>query len=168
MKHLQLTVVRVRLHPNGLSLAASRPGGLSYGDIACIETGRLGIERRYQIASAAPIAEFAEIDALPHSQIQAMVGNWNGHGESDKRRFNMRGHIVIAFYRVPIKGFALLNEPVETVSEVFPHRRIGVFVDGESCRRMLDKQVQDAIFRQFTDGFQDFIGDEMKPARVFG
>ena len=32
-------------------------------------TGRLGIERRYQIASAAPIAEFAEIDALPHSQI---------------------------------------------------------------------------------------------------
>ena len=63
----------------------------------------------------------------------------------------MRRHIVIAFYRMPIKGFALLDEPVETIGEVFPHRRIGVFVDGESCRRMFDKQVQDAIFRQFTE-----------------
>ena len=90
----------------------------------------LRIERRYQIASAAPIAKFAEIDSLPHAESQAVIGNRNGHGEPDKRRFDMRGHIVIAFYRVPIERFALLDEPVETIGEVFPHRRIGVFVDG--------------------------------------
>ena len=79
------------------------------------------------------ISEFTQVYTLPDAQIKTVVGNWHGDSETDKRRFDMRWHIVIAFYCVFIERFALLNELIEAVSEVFADRWIVVFIDGQSC-----------------------------------
>ena len=59
-----------------------------------------------------------------------MVGNWDGDGKTYERGFDMRWHIVIAFYRVLIERFTFLDKPVEAIRKIFPDCRIIVFING--------------------------------------
>ena len=77
-------------------------------------------------------------------------------------------HIVIAFYCVFIEGFAFLDELIETIGEILSDGWICVFVDSQSRRSVLDEQVQDTFFRQFTERFRNFICNEVETAPVFG
>ena len=99
------------------------------------------------MAASTTVAEFAQVYALPHAQIEPMVRNRDGDGKTDKRRFDMRRHVVITFYGMFIEGFPFLDETVKTVGKIFTDRRVVVFVKSQSRRGVLDEQVQDTCFR---------------------
>lgn len=97
-----------------------------------------------------------------------MVPNRDGDGKTDKRRFDMRRHVVITFYGMFIEGFPFLDETVKAVGKIFTDRRVVVFVKSQSRRSVLDEQVQDTCFRQFAERFHNFICNEVETARIFG
>ena len=61
----------------------------------------LAVNCSYQPAGAAVIAEFAQVNALPGTQVEPAVGNGNTYGRADQSGFDMGGHIIRAFNGVP-------------------------------------------------------------------
>ena len=61
---------------------------------------------------------------------------------------------------------AFRSEVIEGAFQVGRHVGIGVFVDRQRSRRMLDEHMQQANFdrSQFRQCFKDAIGDELKAA----
>ena len=78
------------------------------------------------------IAKFAEVDALPRAEIEAMAGDGDGKRRADDRGLGMGRHVVVSFHRVQIIRLTLLHQAVEYAFHVDTHVGVGIFIDGES------------------------------------
>ncbi|MNN47332.1 hypothetical protein D3C81_1617490 [compost metagenome] len=79
----------------------------------------------------------------------------------------MRGQIVRPFIIMFIVAFTLRHQPIEESLEIPTHRRVGIFVDRQGSRGVLQPEVQqtDAVAPQFRQRRKDFIRDQMEATR---
>ena len=85
------------------------------------------------MASAAVVAKFAEVNALPSSEVKTPVGDRNRERHAEERGFCVSGHIVETFEGVVVVWFAFGNESVHDFRQVGAHVRVGVFVDAQGA-----------------------------------
>lgn len=78
----------------------------------------------------------------------------------------MRRHIVVAFVIMFVVSRPFGHEAVEMAFQVLPDGRVGIFIDSQGCRSMLDEQMQQAALNRVNDWQrdEDFIGNQMKTA----
>jgi len=55
----------------------------------------------------------------------------------------MGRHIVGAFGGMPVTSVILRNKPLEKIRQIQHHVRIGIFLNHQRCRCVLDKQCQE-------------------------
>ena len=79
------------------------------------------------------IAELAEIDSLPGSQIQAAIGDGNRQADSEQRAFGMSRHVIKAFHRVSVVWLSLLDHVIQDRIHIRPDIRIKILVDVQSA-----------------------------------
>ncbi len=82
------------------------------------------------------------INTLPCSKQHSMVLDRNRELRLRQSRSDMRGHIVGAFECVPVPALILANQPLEKLIEIEHHIRVGVLLNCERRRRMLNKDGQ--------------------------
>lgn len=111
-------------------------------------------------------AEFAEIDTLPHAEVEPAPGDGDRQSYACERRFGMRRHVVVAFERVDVVGFAFADQPVEDGFEVRADVGIGVFVDRKSCGGVFYEEMHQPGVGQRRQVGRDFLRDEVKTAGV--
>ncbi len=90
----------------------------------------------------AMIAELAQVYALPCAEVQSPPGYRNGERRAYYAAFRMGGHVVVALHCVQIIRLAFLYYMVEDCLHVGTDIRVGILVDGECRRCMLDEKVQ--------------------------
>lgn len=125
--------------------------------------GWLSDDGRHDPASRSPVAEFAEVDALPDAQSEASADDRKGEADAREGRFGVRRHVVVAFERVGVVAFAFADQPVEDRREVLLHVGVGVLVDRKSRRGVLDKEVQKPRLGQRRQVAHHLVGDEVEP-----
>ena len=103
----------------------------------------------YQLSGATVVAELAEIDALPSSQVQLAIGDGDGDADTTQRRFGVGRHIVGTFQRMLILRTILRNQAVEDSFHIHANIRVTVLVDAQSAAGVLREDVHDAGLRQF-------------------
>ncbi len=116
----------------------------------------------HKLAGPSAVAELAEIDALPCSEIEAMTRDGQGQFDAGEHAFGMGGHVIGTFKRVGVVGFALSDETVEDGSHVGTHIGVGIFVEGEPAACVLHKKVHETLLRQGGKLIEDFVGHEME------
>lgn len=100
------------------------------------------------------------IKSLPGAERELPVTHWNGKLRGCKSCANMGWHIVAAFGGVPEPGRALRDQPLEKFAEVALHIRIGVLLNDERCRRVLDKnRTKPGLYVLSADPFSDLVRD---------
>ena len=112
---------------------------------------------------------FAQVDSLPGTQVEPALSDGDRKGATQQRRLDVGRHVVGAFARMPI-GKRFRSDRLQGVFQIVGDVGIGVFVNRQRCRGMLQEQVEQshADFPQFRQGRQDLLGDEMKPTRLGG
>ncbi len=78
----------------------------------------------------------------------------------------MGGHVVGAFKCVDIIGGVFRNETVENGIKVMAHVGIGIFVQREGCRCVLDEQVEDSGARQDGQLSHNIAGYKVAATRI--
>ena len=78
----------------------------------------------------------------------------------------MRRHIVVAFERVSVIGFAFADQAVEHGGHVGAHVRVGVFVDRQGGGSVLQEQVEQPRAGQRRQLRENFVGYQMATART--
>jgi len=91
------------------------------------------------------VAVLPDIDALPGSQNRSSPGNWNRELCLGERRADVRGHIVRPFRGMAVEPLIFRNQPPEELLQVMDDVWIGVFLDHQGCRGVLDKYGQQSI-----------------------
>lgn len=102
----------------------------------------------HDFARAAVVAELAEVNALPCSEIEPSVGDGYGERRSGNNGFGMGRHVVGPFKGVEVVGRTFRHKFVEYGVEVLPHVGVGVFVQRQGRRGVLYQQVQESGLRQ--------------------
>jgi len=112
------------------------------------------------------IAVFAQVDALPDPEGQRPVAHRNRDARAQHRGFDVSGHVVGAFDGVD-EGLVFGDHAIEAGFKIRANIGIGVFVDGQACRGVLDKDVQqsDADAFDLRNGMQHGGGDQVEAAR---
>lgn len=129
----------------------------------------LSIDGRYDAAFAAIVAEFAQVDALPGTEIQFPVRDGNGQAHSEQRAFGMGRHIVPAFHDMFIIRLVFLDDVVHDLVQVGAHIRIGILVDGQCAGSVLDKQVeQSGLWQWLGQMFHYFTGNQVATSPLGG
>lgn len=83
------------------------------------------------------------------------------------RRFDVSGHVVRAFKGVLVIGRVFGDGVIEVALHIAAHVGIGVFIDSQRSRGVLNKEVKNAGFdlARFWQMFEYFARNQMKPAR---
>src|SRR5690606_24864113 len=92
-------------------------------------------------ASAPVVAVLAEVDTLPGAQRQPPIGYRQAHVATEQAGFEMGRQIVRPFVIMLVTAFALGHQAVEETLEIAPDRAIGVLVDGQRGRGVLQPEV---------------------------
>lgn len=74
---------------------------------------------------------FAEVDALPGSEMQASISQGYGQALSEQRGLQMCRHIVRPFVGVLVVGSVFGSEPVEMLFEIRTNIGAGILVEGQ-------------------------------------
>ena len=93
-------------------------------------------------ARAAVVAVLAEVDPLPGAEREAPVADRDRHRRADQQRLDVRGHVVGPLGRVLEVGRVLRHRAREPALHVAAHVGIGVLVDRQRRRGVLDEQVR--------------------------
>jgi hypothetical protein len=114
-------------------------------------------------STAAVAAEFAEVDPLPGAELKPVVGYGNVDGYPKRGGFYVGRHVVGAFVGVGVAGVVFGDPAADEGFEVGTDGWVGVLVNGEGGRRVVDEQVEHAALGEqrgylFLYGF----GDEVK------
>ena len=99
----------------------------------------------------------AEADPLPGSQAEPPLADRHRQRTAQQRRFRVGRHVVGTLARMPV-GKTLGRQMVEHPIQIDQHVRVGVFVDRQRGRRVLDEDVEqpDLDVGQFRQGFEDY------------
>ena len=74
----------------------------------------------------------------------------------------MGGHVVVALVGVDVVGFAFADEAVEDRFQIGAHVGIGVLVEGQTGRGVLDEEVQQSRGGQRRKVRFDLVGDRVE------
>lgn len=80
----------------------------------------------------------------------------------------MRRHIVRAFVGVEVERSIFGNKTIEDCVQVVAHVGVGIFIERECCRCVLDEEVEQSAVRQFRQIIGDVGGDEVDTATARG
>lgn len=105
-------------------------------------------DRRYNLSCSAVVSKFTKVYSLPSAEIQSAVGDWNSKAVADEGAFGVGWHIVVALESMLIIGLTFLHHAVEDALHVDADIWIGILVDSQSSRRMLDEKVEQSHFGQ--------------------
>jgi hypothetical protein len=115
-----------------------------------------------------------QIDPLPCAQSEAPLPDRNIETRTHETRLDVPGHVIVTFGSVS-KGTVAIPlgryQLVQGSFHIATHVRIGVFVDGQTGRRVLNEQVAHAHLNfgnVGTDGFQNITGHQVTTARGGG
>lgn len=117
-------------------------------------------------ARATAIAELAQIYALPCSEIESAVCDRQCQHRAYDDCFGMRWHIVRTFVGVKIVRRVLRDKTVEDGAQIVSDIRIGVLVERERRRRMLDHKVKQSSPRKLRKCPKDLRCDEAEATRT--
>ena len=90
------------------------------------------------------IAMLIQIDALPSTQCQTSIPNWDGEAGTHQRRFHMPWHIIVTLHCVAEGAIPIplgWNNLVQCNFHVSPNIRVGVLVDRQRSTGVLDEEV---------------------------
>lgn len=110
------------------------------------------------------VAVFPQIDALPSPELQTALADGDGHRRAQQAGLDMGGHIVRAFQAVDIMGGAVRDQLAQMGFQIAAHAGVGVFVEGEGGRGVLDEEMGQADPEppDFRGLGQQFLGDEVE------
>ncbi len=97
-------------------------------------------QRQHQSSAAAAVAMLAQINALPGTKLELAAVDGNRHAAAQERRFNVRRHVVGTFAGMHVREI-LRSDRVEAGLHIGSHVAVGIFVDGQRRRGVLDKNV---------------------------
>lgn len=104
----------------------------------------------------------AQINALPCPQIQTAIRDGDCHATPQKRRLDVRWHVVGPLLGVNVVQIFRCNM-VQCHLQINPHIWIRIFIDGQT-RGGVQQETVHQTAREFSDfgkGFDDIVGDEM-------
>jgi len=109
------------------------------------------------------VSELTEINPLPCTQIQAVIGNGDGQFCSNQGTLYVSRHIICSFINMRIEGVIFRHQMVHKGLEVIAHRSVGILIQSQTGRCMLDLNMHDSGIGQFACYFLHTPGDQMKP-----
>lgn len=118
------------------------------------------------------VTMFIQIHTLPRTQRQLSLLNRNVQRHAHQTTLYMSRHVIIAFHRVTKRPIAIPrggDNFVERRLHIGADVGIRIFIDGQRCRSVLDKQIAEAYLdfgNVGTGGFEDFSRDQV--AAPFG
>ena len=104
----------------------------------------LSIYRSHDLSRPTIVAELAEVDALPRTKIQPVIGDGDGEAHTEEGTLGMGWHVIIAFQYVVVIRLVLLDEMIHDFLHIRTHIRVGVFIDTEGTRSMLHEEMEQA------------------------
>lgn len=108
------------------------------------------------------VAKLTEIDTLPGAEVKFVIGDGNSDRGAGEYRLDMRRHIIISLIIVGVVLLALHDYPIECRLKIYAHRGISILIDSQSCKGMLDKELEQAGLGQWRQVAHYDICDEMK------
>lgn len=84
-------------------------------------------------------AVFPQEDALPRAQLHPATSHGDDFTGAGQSHFNVTGHIIGAFQRVPKIRIIFRHEPIQPTLEIPTSCRIGIFHDHQAATRVLAK-----------------------------
>ncbi len=127
----------------------------------------IAVDGQYKAPGAAVVPMFAQINALPGTQIGPTATDREGNGRAQERGFDVCRHIVRSFVRVNVVGRIFRYHFIEMTFEIGADARIGILIDGEGGGRMLDKQLTNTlIYRAAAEYLLHIVRDQVEPSRV--
>ena len=121
---------------------------------------------RGEAPRTATVAKLAQVNALPRTQAQTALCYGQADRTTHERSFDMRRHVIGPFERMLVIRCALRHQFVEAGSEIAAHRGIGILIESETGRRMLNEQVQQAHYGQFGKRGLDMVGYQVEAAGI--
>lgn len=104
----------------------------------------LSINGSHQFAAAATVAELAQVNALPGTEIEFSLGDRHADRGSDHCRLDVCRHIIRAFDGMGKERHILWNEVVENAFKIRQDRWIGILLNAQGGGGVLDKKVEKA------------------------
>lgn len=117
--------------------AAARPGGRS-GQRTKTDPAASRPDVNHAPSCRTSRSVLPQVDALPRTQREPTVHERNGQGCRRERRPDVAGHVVWPLEGVRELGIALGHVPTHPSLKVQPRGGIGVFLDDQTRRRMLN------------------------------
>jgi len=118
------------------------------------------------LPAAAVVAVFAEVDALPGTEVEAAVRDGDAQRRPEQDALDVRGHVVVSFVGVDVVGL-VVGDVGEEALHVRSDGRVGVFVDAERRAGVFQKEVgEPRLNARLGDGFLDGFGNEVESPRV--
>jgi hypothetical protein len=154
-------------------------GGETAGEpvFANVQTGSRGRsphrlfadKMQHDVAGVTLRAVFPQINPLPRSQRELSGADGKVQIHRRQCRADVRGHVVVAFRRVDKQRVAVRHEPLEKRLQIAAHIRVGIFLDEQRSRRVLqmnrEQTVVEFILRE---PFFHLARELVKPASARG
>ncbi len=104
-----------------------------------------------------------QVDALPSPKAESAVDDWDGERGRSEGRLDVRRHVVGSFRGVRINRIVLRDKPTQPGFEIATCGRIGIFLDCQACRRVLNEdRAQPIIDSGFFHRGLNVSGDVVK------
>lgn len=104
----------------------------------------LSIYRSHDLSRPTIVAELAEVNALPRTEIQPAIRDRDGEAHTKEGTLGMGWHIIVTFQYVVVIRLVLLDEMIHDFLHIRTHIRVGVFIDTEGTRSMLHEEMEQA------------------------
>ena len=111
-------------------------------------TGLLSDSGDDQPPRASAVAELAQVDSLPCTQIEVAASHGQCQGRADDYRLGVRWHVVGPLVGMQIVRGIFRNESVEYLAQVVAYIRVGILVKRQGRRRMFYLYIHDATVWQ--------------------
>lgn len=108
---------------------------------------------------------FPQVNPLPSAKFPSPIAQWHAQVDRRERRTDMGWHIVCAFARVDEQRIAVGHESFEKVLQIRADIGIGVFLDQQRRRGVLEMQRDQSVLKSFpSDPRVDFLGELVQTA----
>ena len=116
--------------------------------------------------------KLAQVNSLPRARVQPSIRNRHADASPHQTALNVPRHVIQSLIVMPVQHTLLVlwRKAVQRISHIGAHGRIGILVEREAARSVLDEEVHDADFEvpDFGHLAGDFIGNEVAAARLGG